>query len=234
MGYNRMSARMPIFVILGVILVFAGILALVNGARGNGISPSVTAAFDQRVTEEVVYSNLRQLSSLECASYNGSVFVRESVPLRILGMRVSNAQLWLSTPGTVRASVDLSGLDRGAVQQIALDGRMSFSIMLPEPQVTGIELNHENSTHGRSPMLIIGGNADEVAQAEDRMLETARDQLHRQAEDMGLLGRARSNAEMAVRELVRGLIGDPSLQVDIAFESGMTVTSPAELSLDRF
>jgi len=222
-NYRHMSEKLVLVLVLAVITLFVGFIAL-RGGSGRGLEEASASAISQNVTEEVVFSNLRQLSSLNCGDYSGAVFVRNMVPLRLLGMRIGEAQIWMSTPGTVRSAVDLSGLERTAVRQTGTGDHPVLSINLPEPIITGTELYPADGIQGRSPMLLLGGNADAIAQAEDGLKIDAQMRLEEQARQAGLLEQARASAEATIRGIVRQLLGDPSLEVEVSFES----TAPFE------
>jgi len=74
-------------------------------------------------------------------------------------------------------------------------------------------------------MLLLGGNAEAVAQAENGLKIDAQMQLEEQARQAGLLEQARASAEATIRGIVRQLLGDPSLEVEISFE-GMVAREP--------
>lgn len=217
-GSGRNNGKLLIVIILAALTLFAGFRAFRRGGS-QGIASASGTAVSEAVTEEVIFSNLRQLSSLNCGDYNGTVFVRDTVPLRLLGLRIADAHIWMSTPGTVRSAVDLSGLTRSGVRYTTIGDSLFLTITLPEPAITGTEVYPANGTQGRSPMLLIGGNATAVAQAEDRLMEEAQRQLEDQARSAGLLVQARSSAESTVRRTVRQLLGDQDIEVEIAFGS---------------
>ena len=137
----------------------------------------------------------------------------------------------MSTPGTVRSAVDLSGLERNAVRQTGTGDHPVLSINLPEPIITGTELYPADGIQGRSPMLLLGGNAEAVAQAEDGLKVDAQMQLEEQARQAGLLEQARASAEATIREIVRQLLGDPSLEVEVSFESTVPFENMLPVSL---
>ena len=222
-NYRHMSEKLVLVLVLAVITLFVGFIAL-RGGSGRGLEEASASAISQNVTEEVVFSNLKQLSSLNCGDYSGAVFVRNMVPLRLLGMRIGEAQIWMSTPGTVRSAVDLSGLERNAVRQTGTEDHPTLSITLPNPAITGTELYPADGIQGRSPMLLLGGNAEAVAQAENGLKIDAQMQLEEQARQAGLLEQARASAEATIRGIVRQILGDPSLEVEVSFES----TAPFE------
>lgn len=224
-SHRLRSENLVIVLALVVLTLVAGFLTL-SGGSAHGLAGS-SATISQNVTEEVVFSNLRQLVSLNCGDYSGAVFVRDSVPLRFLGMRMGDAQVWMSTPGTVRSAVDLSGLEREAVRQTGTEEHPVLSITVPEPVIAGTEIYPAEGVHGRSPMLFLGGNADEVAQAEDGLRIDAQVRLEEQALQAGLLEQARSSAETTIRNTVLQLLGDPSLEVEITFENPI----PREITL---
>ena len=229
-NYRHMSEKLVLVLVLAVITVIVGFIAI-RGGSGRGLEEASASAISQNVTEEVVFSNLKQLSSLNCGDYSGAVFVRNMVPLRLLGMRIGEAQIWMSTPGTVRSAVDLSGLERNAVRQTGTGDHPVLSINLPEPIITGTELYPADGIQGRSPMLLLGGNAEAVAQAEDGLKVDAQMQLEEQARQAGLLEQARASAEATIREIVRQLLGDPSLEVEVSFESTVPFENMLPVSL---
>ena len=229
-NYRHMSEKLVLVIVLTVFTLIAGFIAL-RGGSGRGLEEASASAISQNVTEEVVFSNLKQLSSLNCGDYSGAVFVRNMVPLRLLGMRIGEAQIWMSTPGTVRSAVDLSGLERNAVRQTGTGDHPVLSINLPEPIITGTELYPADGIQGRSPMLLLGGNAEAVAQAEDGLKVDAQMQLEEQARQAGLLEQARASAEATIREIVRQLLGDPSLEVEVSFESTVPFENMLPVSL---
>lgn len=199
-------------------LALAGYLLLHRNSDRTSIIPFAGTFPPSRISTEVVFENLRQLSSLNCAAFDGSVFVRDSVPLRILGIKLTDAQLWLSTPGTVRASVDMASLTRSSVREMTGSSGRGLSITLPEPEIVSVELHPEGGSRGRSPMLFFGGNADAVAAAEDRLRMAAERELASQAETMGIMERAKDNARASVIDMVRQLVGDSTVQIEIDFE----------------
>ena len=229
-NYRHMSEKLVLVIVLTVFTLIAGFIAL-RGGSGRGLEEASASAISQNVTEEVVFSNLKQLSSLNCGDYSGAVFVRNMVPLRLLGMRIGEAQIWMSTPGTVRSAVDLSGLERTAVRQTGTGDHPVLSINLPEPIITGTELYPADGIQGRSPMLLLGGNAEAVAQAEDGLKVDAQMQLEEQARQAGLLEQARASAEATIRGIVRQLLGDPSLEVEVSFESTVPFENMLPVSL---
>ena len=86
-NYRHMSEKLVLVIVLTVFTLIAGFIAL-RGGSGRGLEEASASAISQNVTEEVVFSNLKQLSSLNCGDYSGAVFVRNMVPLRLLGMRI--------------------------------------------------------------------------------------------------------------------------------------------------
>ena len=216
----------------GVLAGSAAVLVLqllARRAEEARILPFTRTPAQARISTEVVFENLRQISSLECADFNGAVFVRDSLPLRLLGIKLAEADLWMSTPGVVRAAVDLSTLDPASVRDVSAGGRPALSILLPDPEIVSVEIHPEDGTRGRSPMLFLGGNADAVATAEDRLCIEAERQLREQAERMGILEKARDNARVVVTDAVRQLLGDPSISVEIEFEGDFPARSGQQL-----
>lgn len=214
---NAVEKAIWLFFLAGSIVLTA--LFLVRRPREQtGILPFAGHITQARISAEVVFENLRQIASLGSADYRGAVFVRDSLPLRLLGIKLTEAQIWMSTPGNVRAAVDLSYLDSTSVRETTIGGRSALSITLPDPEIVSVEIHPEEGARGRSPMLFLGGNADAVAEAEDRLCTTAERQLQEQAERMGILEKARDNARVVVTSTVRQLLGDPSISVEIEFE----------------
>jgi hypothetical protein len=228
--YAAKSEKLVLVIVLAVFTLIAGFFVL-RGGTAQGLEAASASAISENVTEEVIFSNLRQLSSLNCGDYSGAVFVRDMVPLRLLGMRIGEAQIWMSTPGTVRSAVDLSGLERSAVRQTGTPDNPALSITLPDPAITGTELYPAEGIQGRSPMLLLGGNAEAVAQAEDGLKVEAQMQLEEQALRAGLIEQARSSAEEIIRSTVRQILGDPSMEVEISFEGPVTQEPVLPLSL---
>jgi hypothetical protein len=199
----------------------------------NPTATSVNSADNASSAESVLLRGLQRMASIGCGNYTGAAYVTETVPLRLLGIRLSDATVWLHAPGTARASVDLTGLTQADVQvRSTHSGRAVTISRVPPPGITGCEIDLARTVRGRTPFLPWGGNSRAVADAGDRLMEAAQDSIREQALRAGLLRQALENARASIANLIRQILG-ASTEVEINFgcPPEHQETSPWEIGL---
>jgi len=218
---SRISAfftkLLKIILILGVLLLSAPVLIRWIARMPLTTSGSVLATQTCSQTErlQAVVSNVERICSLCTAHYNGVAFVRSRIPIRFLGIKVSEVQLWKQVPGTVRATMDLLGYDLQAHIQISDD---SVTVILPEPSSLDCDLHFDQAVGGRSYGLLPLERTEVIASMEESLLVQARNQLITEALHMGLLQEAQLNATRAVTIAVQNVL-DSAIEVNVSFLS---------------
>jgi Protein of unknown function (DUF4230) len=161
-----------------------------------------------RSTPSVVLA-VRELSRVESASYHmEKVIELTDQQSRLFGMVDAKDAILLVAVGDVVAGVDLSKMTDADVHVDAATDRVH--VQLPAPEVFSSALD-EAQTHvyERTTDTLAARNE----QLEGRARQEAEKQMRQGAIDAGILGRARSSAERAVRGVLRAL-GFETVEID--------------------
>jgi hypothetical protein len=216
------SKRMHWWILAAVVVVVVGAVALPRLSLPGfpHLMPQweTTEAQSASSVESAVFSGIRSMMALRCAEYTGAVYLRQEAPLHLLGIRITDASVWLHARGVVRTSIDLSRLSRDDVSMEWRLGRPVIHIRnLPQPQIVGCEIDPDGSLRGRTLFMPWGGDARTVAEVQDSLLVQAQDSIISQAVESGLLSGAEAHARITLAHLTRQLLGDPSIDVLINF-----------------
>lgn len=195
----------------------AGILVvqkLTAGIPGHGMASPVGLSVRAAFVREA-----RAIGQYNAADYHGSGFVRDSIPMKVLGIKVGQSSMWVTAPGTVHASVDLSGLTEADVSTTA-EGTLRVS--LPSPVISGCEIDRVHADIQRPACITLCGiTAERVSGLENTLLSQAREVLIMQAVELGILERARDNTRTAMSELHSRISAGGSDGIEVVFSDSL-------------
>lgn len=169
-----------------------------SGGRGRtGISGEASAGAS---LQAAFVREARAIGLFNAAEYTGSAFVRDSISMKVLGVKIGQASMWVTAPGTVHVAVDLSGLSES---DVSANGAGGMQVNLPQPIISGCEIDRSRADVQRPVCVSLCGlTAERLGGLEDSLFVRAQEILVRQALDMGILERARDNTEAALRGLL--------------------------------
>ncbi len=178
----------------------------------DGTSGQITLA-----EASVLLSRLRAMSSFNCATYQGMVFLRDSLPQKVLGITVGHTRLWGSFPGYVHWAIDLDQLGPDDVVLTTTSGAAHIEVTLPQPEITGVEIDERRVISGRNSSVGLLEDSEEIARCEEALYATAQDELRMQAREAGFQIQAGSLARDGVADLVSEMLGDPTAEIAVRF-----------------
>lgn len=194
------------FIVKATLLVLVLLLVIPRIAAASCSSPSPEMQSEVMEVSAMI-EGYRELGEFECASYRGTVFLDEDLPIRFLGIHLSDISIVQAAEGVVIASVDFSELSRDDVIAQGND----VTVGLPEPRIACHDLTPTWNIYPRSLPI---GSADDIAVLENSMAEEARALLCQQALENGLLQQAKFELEIQASQLaeVVGFEGRISLE----------------------
>lgn len=195
--------------LLVLVAVFAIAPLLVEWVQGLGLGglPFLGSSQEDLVGEpfQTLVSEITRIEQLALAEYHGIVFLREKVPVSILGINAYDIDIWKHIPGVVTASIDLQGYDLAGNADVS-EG--DFHLTLPQPVIDTCELLYEHIAEGMSSGPLPAESAEDIALVEDAMYTEARSELIRKAVEAGILEVARSQAASDIGTVVRRVFGE--------------------------
>ena len=214
-----------------LLLVGAAIVVAILTASCHEILGAVNDEIISKLENETIVTNsdpvvtptrLTDLQELCTAAVTSDVFLRREVPARALGMKIYSTDAWQLVVGTVTAAVDLSQV---SAEDMAIDENGVYQVSLPAPTISGCHIDYEASQSGNSLQGSPFESAEEVASAQDAMMEEARDSLRVFALNAGILEQARENSAAAVADLIHSLTGE-STEIRVRFHDMWDASEP--------
>jgi len=187
------AVKKLVFLVKAVLLLLIVLLLFPRIASASCAQTRSVTTMDEPVVSSMV-TGLRELGEFECAEFRGTIFLDETLPVKVLGIHVSDIAIVQAAEGSVTAFVDLSGLSPEAV----IESENSVTIKLPGPALACHEITPEWNIYPRN---IPVGSAEDVALLEDAMAEEARSLLCQQALENGLLEEAIAKLKRVATEL---------------------------------
>lgn len=207
-----------------ILLVILALIVIVPVAAEKilGIDLSDLRIFRTRVVDlpgenfQTVISEIASIDRLILAEYRGVTFLRETITIRLLGIGISDIDIWKHIPGVVRASINLEGYD--------LAGNVAFGdglihLTLPQPTIDTCELLFDQVAEGQSMSVLPLESKEDIALVEDSMYQEARTQLIEKALDAGILDLAMEEARSDITAAVQAIYG-ASVSVQVDFVTG--------------
>jgi hypothetical protein len=194
---------------LGTTLILALVIVVLSIVLGVGLDrygadvPILGTLFGsgetKTTTSPVVVEGIQGLDRLATVRWTESVVVTKESSDSALERFLTGEKIVLVATGEVEAGVDLSTLDPDGVE---VDGK-KVTIRLPEPEILSSSLDEEKTAvYDRDQGLL-------RLQPDDEMVGEARRDAEKEimttAEENGILGYARSNAEDSIRAFVTTL-----------------------------
>ena len=217
---HRYEKQPPRYLLIGLVALVLLLLLLrgILGALGSeGAFPGQITVVDTEGLTEAFITEIRTLDNLILAEYRGVVFLRETLPVRLLGVRIYDVDVWKQIPGVARASINLSSRDLS--QHVSLTDS-GFVVLLPAPSIGSCELLLDQAQEGISQSGLPGESAESIAQVEEAMYTQARLDIITMGISAGLF----EDAEVTAKHLVEAFVAE-------AFGEGTRVWvefSPAE------
>ncbi len=200
---------------LGWLFVFGLLVAgvLVGALAYRLLAPEAEPVVETIRTGPDVVVAIRDLARLETTSYH----VERVIDLRqqqsaLFGLVEAEDALLLVAAADVTAGVDLTAMRDGDI--IVDPEAQTATIVLPEPEIFAAALDNER-THVHTRETDVLATSD--PQLETRARREAERTLRQSAIEAGILDRAKTNAETAVRTLVRSLGFD---EITIRWQAG--------------
>lgn len=210
-------AQAVLFLLLGVLatLLVGGLL--LNQTLGNlgqlfeppSIEQIIITPTPQVITGAAVVQRIQQLSRLETASYTVQtvIDIRQGSNIPIVGDLLAGDELLLIAHGTVVAGVDLANLPADSVT-VSPDGA-TITVRLPPAEIFSTRLDSQKTrVYSRERGIFAPENKDLETQARQR----AEAEILRAACEDGVLSKATSQAEVALRQFL-GLVDDAEVVV---------------------
>ena len=190
-------------VLLAVLVVVVSVVVGVGLARYGANLPVVGWLFGegrpQTTTSPVVVEGVQKLDRLDTVRMTESVVVTKDTGGSELRRFLTGEEVLLVAVGDVEAGVDLSSITE---EDVRVEGE-SVEIRLPEPEITSISLDEEQTRLYDRDQGILRLRPDDTLVEEAR--QDARDELLDAARQNDILATAERNAEDTVRTFLTTL-----------------------------
>lgn len=203
MAKGRKGGGLLTTVLLAVLIVIVSVVAGVGLARYGANLPTVGWLFSegrpQTTTSPVVVEGVQKLDRLDTVRMTESVVVTKDTGGSELRRFLTGEEVLLVAVGDVEAGVDLSSVTE---EDVRVEGE-SVEIRLPEPEITSISLDEEQTRLYDRDQGILRLRPDDALVEEAR--QDAQDELLAAARQNNILVTAERNAEDTIRTFLTTL-----------------------------